>query len=426
MWETQPTPVTRRRLLPALLATLATLVLAGFAQAQKAPAEAIQAPPSRALTGAAAAGLPPDVARLHEVAALLERAVRDRDAEAVRQATDGETFFRAVIAGVDLPLRARAELRQGFGAFYTQLLTQRLPEEIVGGGSYEFVGLIDRPGPDGRPQRRLLFRIVGPGGLNYHEHVLGDPADGRPARVVDTFVLYGGESLRGILHDLVVNNDQALRNDGRLSPEVQTLDRMRECTAVGDVEGAVRTFDEAPEAARRSKGVRLARLHAASMLTQLTGDPAPLLAAVEDVRQSLGDRTPEAAVTSLDSLILAGRWNEAEAAVARLDAHTHGDPFLFSTRAVILQGRGRLDDARFACDALAKALPHLPNGYEMRAGVALEQKDYDRLLADLRTLRDRFHYAYGDFREDPAFRGFVASPQFRQWQADRPQDFVAD
>ena len=417
----------------AALLSLAPTGLARQVSSQDAPSDSPQgrpaAPASRALVGEAASGLTPVEVRLHQVAADIERAVRDSDAQAAEAAADDERFFRDVIAGLELTLMDRVALRREIGVFYKQLLSYSLPLETADGGSYEFLRIVVRPaGPAGLPQRRLLFRNVGHDGVNYHEHILDDrPARGAgPARVVDTYVLMGDMTLSATMRELLLDGQRAIRQAGQMSAEMLLLEEMNRALAVGDAEAALAAFDRAPAEARAGRVARMSRLRAASALTAVTGDTAPLVAAIEDYRQVIDPATAAGALLLLDLHVSAGQWDEAEAAVARLDAWTGGDPFLNYSRAVIQHGRGRLEEARASCDATARALPHLPHGYDMRVVVAADQKDYDQVLADLRMLRDGFGWVYDDITAQPALQGFIGSPQFAQWRADRPQDWVAD
>ena len=396
----------------ALFATALLTLAAGAAAQVPRPSPLDSDGPAAAL---------PEAEHLREVAAALERAVRERDAAGVRRAVDEEAFFRNAISGVELPLMARASLRKDFGAYYTHLLTAQLPQELAGGGSYECLGVVWRAGDDGRMRRRLLFRLAGDGGVNYHEHLLGE---GPRPTVVDTYTLLADDTFAHGVRGVFEENARFIREGGALSPRSALLDAMGERMAVGDVEGAVAAFDNAPDAIKSDKGVLALRYRAAAALAGVTNDSGPMLAAMEDLRRVMGRDTPAAAFASVDLWIAQARFDEADAAVATLAAWTGGDPFLDYYRCRIALGRGEFDRAARLSDALAEKLPALSQGAEMRAAVALERKDYDGLLRTLRALRDKYHWELGDLRESPAMSGFVASPQFRQWQADRPQDFV--
>ena len=382
------------------------------------------------LAGFACGACPPGAAGLHQPSAeptsqpttrdfsevalaqakAIEAAVQARDSKVIRQIFDSPALAGRAMARVEALPMAEAQVQAQLRDFYADMFAREVFPWSEAGG-YQFLRAVRRPDDPQRP--RLLFRLVTPQGINYHEHLL-HPGTGR---VIDTYVLLTGDTLASVMGSTLERNASALMPGGSLPRELRLLEEMQASLAEEDPASAIKAYNSAPQRVRENTVVLLTRLRAATALPESRERDAAIAEATDDLRRVLGEDSPAAALMSVDAYLAAGRSDDAMAAVDLINRWTGGDPYLDVLRANILLGQGEVEIARVVAEAAVRATD-LPGAHATLLDIALAQRDHDTTLRQLRTLRDRFGWTFTDIRSAAGFEEFVKSPQFGTWQQD--------
>jgi hypothetical protein len=124
-----------------------------------------------------------------------ERAVNNRDAEAIDASFDPEALLDRVCEGLPVTPAQRRSFTRTVG------LTHAAAPYLQAVGESGHIKMLRVREVDGAP--RALYRLVGDDGLNYHDAVLGRNDDGRFA-VVDAYVFATGELMSTALRRMLV------------------------------------------------------------------------------------------------------------------------------------------------------------------------------------------------------------------------------
>jgi hypothetical protein len=290
---------------------------------------------------------------------------------------------------------------------------RQLSDVMKNGGSLTFLRV--RTAADG--SKRAVLRLLLPdGAVNYHEMLISSDAGGL-IRVRDIYVYTNAEFLsetmrRMFFFSLSQDPNTLQKLTGKKNPfleHVEDYKQMLQKVREGDGKGAEELYRRLPEETRKQKSVMLAHVFASSKL----GDDAAYLKAMDEMRH-LFPHDAGVDLMSIDAFILKEKWPEALAAIDRVDVAVGGDPYLDVFRSNV---HLRAGDTKKAHDFSLRAgvrEPTLPAAYWAQVNVSLVREDYAETARLLTYLRDHLRVEIADLTTLEDYRGFVASPEYRE------------
>lgn len=287
--------------------------------------------------------------------------IKSMASEAVRRSKVAKKDQRAVLAGV-------------LSQIDTNLLQQTCPkgEEAFA----RFLRVRERSG-----RTTVLLRTSSDEGLNYLEFYVGQRKSG--ALVADDlYAFLSGstmiETLQSIF-DALVDEDNS---------EVIRFKNIAEKLNSEPAAGIAETHS-LPASLRESKSMQGAIVQAASNLSEKEYKDA-----IAEYQRLFPD-DPSVDLVSIDGLFLSEKYEEALAAIDRLDKSVGGDEFLNQIRSGILIAQG-IDFKLAATKAKAAiaAEPTLETNYLMWFAAELGAKNYSEAAAAMTILTDKYDYLY--------------------------------
>ena len=356
----------------------AALLLAACGCGQQASEQPAAAAGSTAGTADAAAVKPvalraADEPQSQQLAEQVRQAVAHLDAAALTKLASDEAFADRVLRGTDVSGSERREAVEGLSGTLQEIFTG-VVQGCTNGGSYSFVRLVPRGG-----EFRPLFRLCLPelSGINYHELVVVQTADG--AKIADVDVYLSGEcvseSLRRLVLPALAASNRGLKASLSAS-EVQLLEFSDDVREIGNLQrsgqpkSALELFRRLPTVVQESEPLRRLKVRICRNL-----GPDELAEALQQLFQATAVE-PGAGFAEVERLELLGQHAEVAAAVDRLREQT-GDPYLGLLK---IESLLKLDRGAEAAEAVA-------------AAKAVSEGDADVALTDLRVRLHRRDFA---------------------------------
>jgi hypothetical protein len=346
-----------------------------------------------------------------QFAAQLEKAAHEGNARAFQDLFDWKALFERSTAGLD-PSIGKEVLKGAEQADAAGSFARQITEAVSKGGSYRLVRVHDVDG-----HRRVLFRLLQPQGVNYHDLILVRGADNQ-IRAVDFLVYLSGELMSRTFHrlflTLAVSSSRGLLGklmgtDRELVENASTMTAMNQAIRDGKPADALAKFKTLPPRLKKEKAFLLIRLMAA----QAVGEEAYQEAMDDIAREHPGD--PCMDLIRIDALLLKKKFDDARAAVDRLDQALGGDPYLDVFRCNISLESGQLEQAREAAQRAVKALPDQQLPHWCLVTVSLRQKDHEETARLLTDLEDRFKLQMDNLENNKDYQDFVRSPAYKKW-----------
>lgn len=308
----------------------------------------------------------------------------------------------ALIDAHKFTARFDAKTRSQIGTF------DKLGESLCAGlgedSSVRFVGVVEKDGVN-RPRVRTIVR----GGVNFLDALLVRTPD-KSLKIIDLYSLRNGEEMSGLL-SLV----------GKLMSHGEAAARAyidaTQLHGSGKYDQAKKRFMELPTEVRtKVKAIAL------QGLTIDVQQPAEVyLASIEEFKKNFPN-DPSVDLVEIDAHSLKNDYPKLVGSLDRLLAKTNNDPYV-----LIMRGRAWMrakDYEKATADAMAAvtAEPEMwsGDGGDLLIEIAVEQKKYgdavtvlDKMLNDTIT-KDALH---GVLSADPAFKGLVASKEYKAWRA---------
>jgi len=356
----------------------AALLLAACGCGQQASEQPAAAAGSTAGTADAAAVKPvalraADEPQSQQLAEQVRQAVAHLDAAALTKLASDSAFADRVLRGTDVSGSERREAVEGLSGTLQEIFTG-VVQGCTNGGSYSFVRLVPRGG-----EFRPLFRLCLPelSGINYHELVVVQTADG--AKIADVDVYLSGEcvseSLRRLVLPALAASNRGLKASLSAS-EVQLLEFSDDVREIGNLQrsgqpkSALELFRRLPTVVQESEPLRRLKVRICRNL-----GPDELAEALQQLFQATAVE-PGAGFAEVERLELLGQHAEVAAAVDRLREQT-GDPYLGLLK---IESLLKLDRGAEAAEAVA-------------AAKAVSEGDADVALTDLRVRLHRRDFA---------------------------------
>jgi hypothetical protein len=228
------------------------------------------------------------------------------------------------ISDVDVPQQIKSQFTQGALTGGTQVSAQVI-QAVKAGGSYQPVNYRTE---DGR--RKVLFRLTGEAGLNYHLFDL-IKVNGE-TRVGDMFIALTGENMSATLRRVFIplaqtaNRSLLDRLMGKEKTIVQhwdTIEKLRRGFQSGQYQVGMMNYHKLPPELQQMKFVLLLRIQAAAA-DPLSNQYASALGAF----RSAHPNSVAANFMAIDYFVLKQQYAESLAAVEKLDEFAQNDPYL--------------------------------------------------------------------------------------------------
>lgn len=338
--------------------------------------------------------------------------VRKGDADSIDRAVDYDRIVEQAAGGTGIHADEYQGLTQGARAgMRKSSLGKQLVSQKELGGKLSFLRVANRDG-----YKRAVFRqLPAGGGVNYQEMLLVPSGD--RLHVVDIYLHASGELLSETLRHMLVPPTAPTSLPGEdVARHSEKLKQLARQVSAGEHDAAISTYESLPEVIRKIKLARVQYLMATSM-----ADEKKHLQAIEDYRR---DFPGEAAIDllSIDSLIIAKRYDEAVAACARVDEAVGGDPYLDVICGNILVAAERLDEAAQRAGKAAADPEIVMDVVYLRASIALMKRDYDALVKQLSELESKHGVDMSGVTIADDYADFRESPQYERWLAKRKKE----
>ena len=362
------------------------------------------------MTGRAMAAAPTD-AELNDFGRAMQAAVSTGDADAYAALWDINGLTDRITANVNAPAAVQKRFRVGLiNGGLTKKFAAPLIQAVRKHGNFTFLGVRSVDG-----EKRVILRLNGDDGLNYQEMIVQRDAAGQP-RAVDVYIYAAGDNMSTLQRRVYLQ--LALGGKGDFTQSTLLLERMLKAMKAGDFKSVIAEYDNADPEMRKEKLIQLTRLKAVMQ----SGDMALYQTAAADYAALFGDDAA-GSLMSLDPLLNAKRYDDCLVAIDRIDKRVGGDPYLDFQRGRIVEQQGQAAKAALLYESALKRDPTLFEPADMLLTAALTAKDYPMAKKYLLHIeRNRPEFRFGDLKNVELFAGFVASPQYAEWQNERPKE----
>lgn len=271
-----------------------------------------------------------------EAAKAIEAAAKE-DAQKFGALFDMDALAETAIQGIEMNADFRKGFKSGFANTGNASLTGQIATNVQNGGTYKLL----RVHKHGN-KHAAIFRLETGAGLNYHDLHLAKGTDGK-IKVNDLYVLITGELMSTTIRQMVLplaagqnRNliDKLTKKESDYVTHFPKVQEMSTATRNQDFAKVMEVYNGLPKSLQESKLVLIMRLNAATQTKNWDG----VKATTADFRRLFpGDSTPD--LLGLDALILEKNFDEALAAVNRIDKLVGGDPHLetFRTNIALLK-----------------------------------------------------------------------------------------
>lgn len=347
-------------------------------------------------------------------AAELEAAISSGDVTVADRMILSDRILDRVVEGLSLTGEVESGFRRGMSSSnpVTATLTQ-LAAAVKDGGSYALVRTAARNG-----EMHAIFRLIDANqSLNYHDFRL--LLDGEKVKADQIFVAATGESFTDTIITAVgpaVRSQQSTmgRVTGEAAEKMKDLEKqssMMLAARGGEPAKAMKIYETLPAELKNSKAVQLARVIA----TQSLSDEQYMTSMVDYAKRFPND--PSVALMSFDRAVMKKDVAAVKKCLASLDQWTGGDDYVKLLSATVVSDWGDLQYAKELYTNADPATVGTAAAHDYKLSAALRCQDFEVVLNELRTLRDKYEYDF-DLANSPDFADFLKSPQFQEWQAD--------
>jgi tetratricopeptide (TPR) repeat protein len=293
-----------------------------------------------------------------------------------------------------------------------------IDKEVAEGGSYSLLRVTRRG-----EQHYAAFRLIGTQGLNYHNLKLNKNNEGRIV-ASDLYALTSGELMsvtlrRTFLPAFAERNksflQQLVKPDSEYIASVGKWKQITDAFRDKDYPTVITTYHTLPKSVQKQKPLLIMRLLAAAQLQ----DKVEYAAAQADYKR-LYPNDPGVDMLSLDALVNEQKFDEALAAIDRIDRAVGGDHHLDVTRAAVNVMAGNLDESeRLSRQAIEHPQAVVDSHWQLIA-VLLKAQKFEQLKQALLDVEHRFQVEFEDLQTLPDYAEFVKSPQYQEWLQREP------
>jgi tetratricopeptide (TPR) repeat protein len=403
----------RLRIWPGLVCC--SLVLAGCARAGGGPSgekQAASAQPARP------ALVMPDQAKCEAFGHVLVEAMSSGRPSMLDRFIDWNALRDTIGAGMEMSSSVRQDFISSMNRSVNKPggLKDSLAS-VVTDGSCRLLRIHDED-----QQRRALVRsLSGDGALRYFDFVLSQQPDGQ-VRAVDFYTYQSGElasqTLRRSLLPVLTHENRGLldRLTGTENDFVRNLDKIQAISTQfrqRKFQEAMLIYEQLPPGLQHEKNLLLLRLRIAQMLSD-----EQYMAALEALRTTF-PRDANVDLLSIDYFLIKKGYARARKCIDRVDAVTGGDPYLDLYRANSYLAEDDFKAAQQAIERLIKQEPDLIHAYWVAVTISLKSEHYAETARLLTIVQRRFNLTIKDLLTVSEYAGFVKSPEYQTWLAER-------
>ena len=351
----------------------------------------------------------------------IEAAIAHQDAAAFSALIDEEQIISRILQGLNISEESRngfaesMRSRDGMSSVSSEIMNA-----VQTGGDYHFVR-IQQKGNEFHP----LFRLTLPnsGGLNYHELIVSQDANGQP-RIAEIEVFLSGEpvtqSLRRLVLPAFVAENTTIREslkgtEAEYIANISTFERINELMSSQKFEQAMRHYTTLPATLQSDKASLMVKLS----IAQQVSDEA-YLNVIRELDTKFPDE-PSRDLRARDMHSIQGKHEDAVKAIDRLIASIQ-DPYLSLLKVDSLIALNRMDEAQKAAAESKAASPDRIDAYWVEIGMLLKLKDHAATAKSLDEVADKFGIKFFDLKTVPEYAEFVASQQGKEWMTRHPPD----
>jgi len=353
-----------------------------------------------------------------EFCAKIETTLREGDPTFLTKSLDMDGILARVMRGFAGP----EELREAFGAALRKSFQfgAKIRDSTGQTGSYRLLRIREF---QGRPA--ALFRLVNEeSGVVYHELALAADPSGA-VRIADVYVHNSGEWIgetfrRGFLpmaDSAQKDFLETLEGEEKLFlqniSEVQGILLLIKAARAAD---ALKMWTALPEPLRKNKNLLLMRLSLAAEVGARELD-----AAIEDFGKVFPDE-PALDLALMDILTEQKKFEEAFAAIARIEKSLGGDPYLHVLRAGVLLKQDKFAEAKAWAQKTVEAEPTLVDGPIALLTISLLEKNHAETARLLAALETEFTLTMGDLTKAQQYEHFVKSKEYAAWLESRKHE----
>lgn len=333
------------------------------------------------------------------------------DGAMLDRAIDIDAILERAYRGLEVSEASRRDF--GTGVKKTFHFGTAIAKEIESTGSYELLRVRQVAG-----KQRALFRLISPGGVNYHDMELAPARDGKGQRVVDVFVFLSGEWLsdtmrRGFLPVMAHEKRGAQGMTGAQSAYIANLPRITELsTAVGKGEHArvLSIYRALPPEVQKDRNVMMMYYQAASK----AGD-AEYARALDSIKKAFPN-DPALDLLLFDDYFLKKQWDGAVAALGRVRRALGGDAYLDFLEGNIFYAKGDHAAAKVRLNRAIQAEPDLADPYWTLITISLEQRTHDETARLLERVEASAKVELQDVGNVAEYAEFAKSKAYAQWK----------
>jgi hypothetical protein len=350
-------------------------------------------------------------ADLTAIAIKAQDAVRSGKLDDFDALWDNPVTLDRITQNVAAPAGMKAGFLKGLGATgMGKALGSAIVKSIGDKGSYTFLGIRTIDG-----ERRPILRLMSDQGMNFHELIVEAGADGRP-HIVDIYIVLTAESIVQTERRMYLMLTHMGANE-KLDPGMEALVTMTERWQKQDFQGTLDAYDAAPEKMKRDRVMSLYRIMAAQRL----GKDELYFTALGDYAK-LHKEDATADLLSIDLMFNKKDFAGAMKVLDSLERKMGADGGIDFYRANLKATAG---DPKAALEYATKAVeedPTLFNAADFCLTTALQHGDLPSAKKYLLIIeRNRPNFRFGDLKNSKLFEAFVKSPQYAQWQQERPK-----
>jgi tetratricopeptide (TPR) repeat protein len=353
--------------------------------------------------------------------AKLESAIAAGDTAAVKDLMRPAEILERSVSDLGLSSSDKKNLFT-LGERVSSTFPEQFTKVAADGGSYDVIRVRMVAG---RP--RVIVRLMHPeGASNYHEYTLIRYPDNQIA-AEDVYIYLSGEPLshtfRRIMLNILNMQHKGFKNLNKeeqvLVDHQQDINTMTTMVRNGQHAEAFAIYQKLPAELHNNKLVQIVAIQAAGG----SGDDEAYMAEMERFRKNF-PKDAAGDLISIDYYLLQKKYDEALAAIDRLDNALGGDPYLNSMRANVFIEMGKLPEAREHADKALQETPKIAQVYWTKVTVTALAKDHDETRDTLKLIVEKIDPTLTpeDIKNDERFVEFVKTPQFeelKKWLAKR-------
>jgi Flp pilus assembly protein TadD len=346
---------------------------------------------------------------LKSIAIKAQDAIRNGKIDDFDALWDNAVTVDRITQNVAMPPALKAGFLKGMGTRLGKTLGGGLAKGLGNKGSYTFLGIKTIDG-----ERRPILRVLSDQGLNYHELIVEAGADGKP-HIVDIYMVITAESIVQTERRMYLMLTHMGANE-KLDPNTEAMVTLSEKWQKQDFQGTLDAYDAAPEKIKRDRVMSLCRIMAAQRLGK---DDLYYSALTEYAKVHKEDATAD--LLSIDLMFNKKDFDGAMKVLDSLEQKmgTDGGIDFYRANLKIIAG-----DTKTALEYAAKAVekdPTLFDAADYCLSMALRNGDFPTAKKYLLVIENnRPGFRFGNLKGVKAFDAFVKSPQYAEWQKERP------